>query len=299
MIDNQTLFSLEPLNWESGFFGFKTGKFSLNPVFSSMMMTGQGNEDTSQHFAVVNSLPWEDYELIQSKIAMSDMHSIDFLTQLNFKLAEGEVDFVYPVETLSSKVSNKHQDESHLLEMFNNIAQEFSIDVEIIPANEKVIDELISICKTLFNQSRFRQPWFKVDDSGNFYAKWIEKAVLGQFDDICYVIKNKNQNQKLFRDNIHSLSNTILGFVTLRLMDNGDVRIGLLGSLSKQLIKKEPVGKNLIEIAKHWACYKKAKKLFVATQSSNIPAMRLYAKSGATIDSTSYWMYKGNQSLSD
>ena len=50
--------------------------------------------------------------------------------------------------------------------------------------------------------------------------------------------------------------------------------------------------------AADWARVRQLAQLRVATQLSNLTAMRLYLRSGARLDSTAYWFYrKGHDSI--
>ena len=41
-----------------------------------------------------------------------------------------------------------------------------------------------------------------------------------------------------------------------------------------------------------WCRARRLTRLHVATQLSNLAAMRLYTRCGAAIDSTAYWLYR-------
>lgn len=181
---------------------------------------------------------------IQAKIPAHRTDWLDGLQQLGFQLVEGEVDLVLSVGTQNANI---HVD----------IAQP-----EDIPALRQAASQV-------FTQSRFRAPWYKPDDSGRFYAQWIENAVLGTFDHQCLMLHNREKRQ---------------GFVTLRQLNAGEARIGLLAG--------QGLGEELMAAAQDWCRQRGLQTLRVATQVSNTAALRRYIKSGATIESTAFWFYR-------
>ncbi len=103
----------------------------------------------------------------------------------------------------------------------------------------------------------------------------------GTFDDQCLVASDA--------------TGQLQGFVSLRAAD-GDARIGLLGVLPDA--QGQGVGQRLLLAAADWARVRQLAQLRVATQMSNLTAMRLYLRSGARLDSTAYWFYrKGHDSI--
>lgn len=137
-------------------------------------------------------------------------------------------------------------------------------------ATERDISELKTMAAMLFSQSRFRTPWYAAEASGRFYAQWAENAVLGTFDHECLI----------FRDDIGH----IRAFVTLRQLNASEARIGLLAGRG--------AGKVLMQAAVHWAARRGLSLLRVATQVSNTAAIKRYIQSGATVESTAWWLYR-------
>lgn len=145
--------------------------------------------------------------------------------------------------------------------------QNAAIPVDI--ARPEDISALRQAASLVFTQSRFRTPWYKDGDSGRFYAQWIENAVLGTFDHQCLLLKSHGET---------------LGFVTLRQLNDTEARIGLLAGRG--------VGEELMAAAQDWCRQRGLQTLRVATQVSNTAALRRYIKSGATIESTAFWLYR-------
>ena len=80
------------------------------------------------------------------------------------------------------------------------------------------------------------------------------------------------------------------GFVTLRKKSVDDARIGLLAVWPSQ--RNRGIGHKLIQAAHHWCVARGLTTLCVATQFSNLPAIRLYIRSGGLLTETAYWLYR-------
>jgi dTDP-4-amino-4,6-dideoxy-D-galactose acyltransferase len=131
------------------------------------------------------------------------------------------------------------------------------------------IPVLRDLAAKIFTQSRFRTPWYQPGDSGRFYAQWVENAVLGSFDHECLLLKG---------------AGAIQGFVSMRQLNEREARIGLLAGRG--------VGAQLMDAARFWCQLRGLQTLRVATQTSNTAALRRYIQSGATIESTAFWLYR-------
>jgi len=181
---------------------------------------------------------------IQAKIPADRADLLDALQQHGFRLVEGEVDLSVTVARYASP------------------------GAEI--ATEQDIPTLRKMAALAFAQSRFRAPWYAPDDSGRFYAQWIENAVKGTFDHVCLVFRTDGGQ--------------IQGFVSLRRLTEHEARIGLLAGRG--------MGEKLMQAALHWAEQQQVSTLRVATQMGNTAALKRYIASGASIDATAYWLYR-------
>jgi len=184
------------------------------------------------------------YGRVQAKIPALRIDWLDTLQQLGFQVVEGEVDLVMAVGT----------DRAHPL---------------MAKAQPSDIPKLRDIAAQIFTQSRFRAPWYQPDDSGRFYAQWIENAVLGTFDHECLLLKTGDE---------------ISGFVSLRQLNDKEARVGLLAGRG--------AGETLMNAAADWCQQRNISTLRIATQISNTAALRRYIQSGATIESTAFWLYR-------
>ncbi|MBU3892753.1 dTDP-4-amino-4,6-dideoxy-D-galactose acyltransferase [Serratia rhizosphaerae] len=196
------------------------------------------------------------FTLVQAKIPSHRLDLADALTTFGFQLAEGEVDLVMQIGT--------------------ETASKTASDVRSAAADD--IPVLQAAAAQAFAASRFRAPWYRPADSGRFYATWIEKAVLGTFDHLCLLALDRQGQPE--------------GFVSLRDIGDGEARIGLLAAFPGAGGKG--IGSRLMTAAAAWCQQQQLQRLRVATQISNIAALRLYQRHGAVIDSTAYWLYRGS-----
>lgn len=181
---------------------------------------------------------------VQAKIPAHRTDWLDSLQALGFQFVEGEVDLCLPVEQ-------------------QHAVADFKV------AGVEHIDVLREQAAGVFQQSRFRAPWYQPHDSGHFYAQWVENAVHGTFDNQCLLLKQ---------------ADVIQGFVTLRQLNTQEARIGLLAGRG--------MGNALMAAAQSWCQQRGLTTLRIATQVSNRAALRLYIQCGATIDSTAFWLYR-------
>ncbi|MGT8859073.1 dTDP-4-amino-4,6-dideoxy-D-galactose acyltransferase [Enterobacter sp. 186315] len=184
------------------------------------------------------------WQRVQAKIPAMRADLLDALQHQGFQLVEGEVDLSIPV------------------------ARHHAPGAEI--ATEQDIPALRQMAAQAFAQSRFRAPWYAPQDSGRFYAQWIENAVKGTFDHVCLVFR--------------AADGQLQGFVSLRKLSEQDARIGLLAGRG--------MGEKLMQAALHWAQQQQLFTLRVATQMGNTAALKRYIASGANVDATAYWLYR-------
>ncbi|GKV96588.1 dTDP-4-amino-4,6-dideoxy-D-galactose acyltransferase [Pectobacterium aroidearum] len=229
--------TVEPLGWESEFFQLNSGKLSFSPAAPAL------TPDVLSAFT-----------LTQAKIAADNLVLADALADLGFRLVEGEVDLSLSL-------------------------QRATVVTPLPRWREAVSDDIPALkdaASRVFALSRFRSPWYQPEDSGRFYAQWIENAVRGTFDHCCLLAEDTAGNPQ--------------GWVTLRRVDDTDSRIGLLGVWPGVTVRG--VGSQLMALAETWCRQQGLIRLRVATQVGNVAALRLYLRRGATIESTAYWLYR-------
>jgi len=218
---------LEPLEWESAFFGLPSAIVRL-----------------SDDAPVMTEADFAAWQRVQAKVPASRVDVLDALQQHGFRLVEGEVDL--------SIALTRH----------------VSAGAEV--ATEQDIPALRQLAAQAFSRSRFRAPWYAPEDSGRFYAQWIENAVKGTFDHVCLVFR--------------SADGQIQGFVSLRKLSEHEARIGLLAGRG--------MGEKLMQAALRWAQLQQLTTLRVGTQMGNTAALKRYIASGANVEATAYWLYR-------
>ncbi len=123
--------------------------------------------------------------------------------------------------------------------------------------------------------SRFYRPPFSKEDGRRFYARWLENAVLGRFDDVCLVAVD---------------GGAACGFVTVRRVDAENCRIGLL-SVSPDW-RGRGLARALWVRAEAWCAEARRARLWVATQAENIAAMRFYEGVGCRAANARWHLYR-------
>ncbi|WP_392432707.1 dTDP-4-amino-4,6-dideoxy-D-galactose acyltransferase [Yersinia sp. HM-2024] len=213
----------------------------------------------------LNPAELDVFTLIQAKVPTHRLDLIDSLGQLGFKLVEGEVDLALLVEEKDEVGTENASSATDTGAYQQRLATTADIPL------------LRSVAARAFALSRFRAPWYDPQDSGRFYALWAEKAVLGTFDHQCLLVMDTFGQPA--------------GFVTLRDLQDGSARIGLLAVFPDA--QGKGIGSLLMSAAKQWCQSHGLHRLRVATQMSNVAALRLYIRSGASIESTAYWLCRG------
>lgn len=231
--------NIEFLDWESAFFGLPSAKLQFSEQATALCA------DALHAYAVT-----------QAKIPADRLELADKLADLGFRLVEGEVDLAMPVPAIT-------------------LADSASAAACYRLAGEADIPALQEGARAAFALSRFRAPWYQPEDSGRFYARWVENGVRGSFDHACLVIEQQG---------------VIEGFVTLRDLGQQQARIGLLAAMPA--CSGRGVGQQLMLAAQYWCLARGIHTLRIATQVGNLAALRLYIRSGATIVDTAYWFYR-------
>jgi dTDP-4-amino-4,6-dideoxy-D-galactose acyltransferase len=193
-----------------------------------------------------------NFDLITNKVASDNYLKLTQFNQLGFCLAEGELTFIK--------------------ELTENSVSELSIEL----ATEVDISELVSLAKKSYVSTRFRQPWFTSEQSNNFYGTWIKKAVLGEFDDVCLIIKT---------------ADGIQGFISLKKVKK-QIKIGLIAV--SQAAQGKGIARKLLVMADVYALQQQCSQITVATQTSNIAAINLYSRNNYSLKESNYWLYKSH-----
>ena len=189
------------------------------------------------------------FDIVEAKVAAPDTALVDGLAGFGFRLVDTEIDFEWAVAADAEPAGQ-------------------------VVAVESDIPVLREVAGRSFVVSRFRPPWYAVEERRRLYRAWVENAVRGIHDDTCLLLRDKE----------------LLGFVTLRRMAADSARIGLLTAVPGHT--RRGVGRRLTQIARRWSADQGITRLNVATQGANLGAVRFYQAQGATVATISYWMYR-------
>ncbi|MDP5211683.1 dTDP-4-amino-4,6-dideoxy-D-galactose acyltransferase [Pseudoalteromonas tunicata] len=214
---------------------------------------GQSIANLEINNEINHELDLNGYSLIQCKVPCDNYVQINNLQECGFSLSEGEIDFSLTV---------------------------LSYDIDISLASVDDSSQILEICDDAFVFSRFRAPWFSEEQANVFYQTWAKKAITGEHDDCCLILKENN---------------IIKGFITLKCLPFGEARIGLI--LVSNKYQRQGVSQKLLSMANQYCINKNISKLFVATQISNKAAINTYIKHGFQVNTLSYWFYKKNDSI--
>jgi dTDP-4-amino-4,6-dideoxy-D-galactose acyltransferase len=225
------------LAWESEFFGFDIAQLELNEPASDLTAV--------DHFLVshVNSL-------VQAIVPISEIELINLLEGNGFGLADIKVSF--RIEVARPRDSQKAR-----------------------MASQDDISELRKLAADLFVESRFFHPAFPHQRARLLYSTWVEKGVLGTFDDICLVLRRDGQ---------------ITAFVTLRHCADNLVTIGLIGVRKSE--QRTSAGSEIIDAALAWSAARGAQAIDVSTQGKNLAAQNLFISKGGRLREVAAWFYR-------
>ncbi|GAA2688059.1 MULTISPECIES: dTDP-4-amino-4,6-dideoxy-D-galactose acyltransferase [Actinosynnema] len=135
------------------------------------------------------------------------------------------------------------------------------------------VPALRDLAANTLRRSRFRPPWYTAEERRTLYRSWVENAVRGTFDHVCLLPADGTP-----------------AFVTVRALDDGSARVGLL--TVADAATGRGVGGALVDAARHWCADRGLDPLRVTTQTGNLPAIRLYTSRGARVAGIRHWMYR-------
>lgn len=137
------------------------------------------------------------------------------------------------------------------------------------------ISALEAIARKSYDSTRFHfDQHFPKEKSDALYEIWIRRSCEG-YDDRVLVVEVEKQ---------------AAGYITLKLLGNGQGQIGLIGVSNE--IRGQGIGKSLIYAAFDWCKRNEVDKMFVVTQGRNIIGQNLYQKCGFTTKTVQIWYHK-------
>ena len=190
-------------------------------------------------------------DLMQSCVEIENKEGIEFLENNRFHFQDLKLSYKMKLE-ISENIKNS----------------EYKI------ANEEEIEDIKRISRELFYYSRFNILGERA--SKKIYEIWAEKAVKGEFDDICLKVEDEN--------------NKTAGFITLKKISEKEAKIGIIAvELNKQ---NAGYGRVLMDGAKKYLIEQGIEKFYVVTQGKNINAQNFYINSGFKMDKIEMWYYR-------
>ncbi len=233
------------LNWDTEFFGFPVAFISclkLNPDIVKYIYS----------FCEKNSI-----RLLEYLCDCHDRPSVLLAEKFGFNFADIRLTYEKFIEYNADLIP---------------LPEGFSVCL----ATEKDINVLMQIAKGHYLSSRyFFDLNFPRDKVNIFYQDWVRKAVLGQFDDCAYVLKNDGN---------------ILGFCTIKFDKLSSAMVSLVGIDPEHT--KKGYALMLLENTIEKLSEQGVRYINVITQGRNYGAQRLYQRAGFITKKTELWYHR-------
>lgn len=233
------------LDWDSRFWGFSVGYLSSKHLTENII------------YRIEEVIKKNKFRLVEYLCNCHDSRSVKTAEKYGFHFTDIRLSF----------------------EKALNTEEDILLPDKVVFAKAKAKDilRLKEISEGLYRDSRyFFDDNFDRSKVREFYQCWIERAVLGKFDDACYCLYEKGLP---------------LGFCSVKYnFVSKTANIGLFGVSSKY--QGRGLGKLLL-----YTLFDKLKdeginKVFVVTQGRNYAAQRLYQSAGFRTQATELWYHK-------
>jgi len=234
---------ISKLEWDSSFFGFNISYISCLHLTDSVWRQAK------------KFIRDKNIKLVEYLCNCHDQRSVRAAELYGFNFVDIRITF--EVNLLK---------ETYKLDIDNNLRK-----AEVVN-----IDSLKNIARGSYKESRyFYDGNFDNNAIEEFYEGWVEKAVMGDFDDECWCLI---EDEKPY------------AFCTVRYFSKEKAIIGLVGVSAN--CRGKGSGKKLILSVLKYLKDKGVRKVSVVTQGRNYPAQNLYITSGFRIKSTQLWYHK-------
>jgi ribosomal protein S18 acetylase RimI-like enzyme len=232
------------LDWDTDFWGLGIGSIKA-PVITQSICT------RIESFAAAN-----DIKMLEYLCSSSDRDSIVTLEDHHYHCSDIRV-------TLEAMAR---------MSVIEPLSEGMTFGV----AEPRHIDALRRISDDLYTQSRYYfDSHFDRGKVNELYNTWVEKAVLGTFDHLCYCV---------FHDGVP------VGFATFRDTGSGTANIGLVGVSEKY--KGLGLGKKMIGNLISESAGRGFTHITTVTQGRNLWAQRLYQSAGFKTKAVQLWYHK-------
>jgi len=237
---------IKKLDWDTNFWNFPVAYLSCKYLTESIIYR-------SDKF-----LKSENIKLIEYLCNCHDNKSVKLAAENNFIFTDIRLSF-----------------EKKLKEKENiDLPTEFRFGL----ARQTDISALRDLAKDIYLDSRYYfDENFDRQKTSEFYRNWVEKAVLGTFDDECYCLFDKNKDIPI-------------GFCTIKYEASNIARIGLVGLSARY--QGRGIAKTLLYLIFNKLIDKNIFKILVVTQGRNYAAQRLYQGVRFLTKATEIWYHK-------
>jgi dTDP-4-amino-4,6-dideoxy-D-galactose acyltransferase len=232
------------LHWDSEFWGLPVSYLSCSYLTESII------------YRTEKFIKAESIKLIEYLCNCHDYRSVEIAANNAYHFADIRITFE---KKLNGKVN---------VDLNSGIT--FSL------SNSKDVKRLKEIAENLYKNSRYYfDQNFNKQKTNEFFQNWVEKAVVGQFDDECYC---------LYENKIP------VGFCTVKYDISNSAKMSLVGLANEY--QGKGYGKMLLNLTFNRLIDKGIESVFAVTQGRNYYAQRLYQKVGFTTKKTQIWYHK-------
>ena len=235
---------IKKLEWDSNFWGFPVAYLSCRYLREAIV------------FRLEKFIKSENIKLIEYLCNCHDGQSVKIAENNGFNFVDIRLSFEKSLDR-KTEVS-------------------FSDGFTVSLAGARDIEILKNIADNIYKTSRyFFDENFDREKVNEFYRRWVEKAVLGQYDDECYCLYFKGK---------------VVGFCTVKYHFLHTASINLVG-ISKDY-QTRGLARSLLGFVFNKLIDKGVSKILVVTQGRNYPAQRLYQRAGFLTKATELWYHK-------
>lgn len=235
---------IEILKWDSEFFGFNIAFLSCMHLTENIM------------YRIEKFIMNENVKLIEYLCNCHDRRSVRVAEKNGFRFVDMR---------LTYKKSMQQEEAISLGKWHFGRAEQDAI----VSLKEMVSGDFYKDSRYFFDGN------FEIKKIDEFYQGWIEKGVLGEYDDECWCLYDNNMP---------------VAFCTLKYAGNKRVNIGIFGIDRKY--QGMGLGKKLLCCVYNMLMAKNIENIFVVTQGRNYEAQCLYQSFGFRTETTQLWYHK-------
>lgn len=234
----------------------------------------------------VQFLDW-DSSFFERRVARLDGNRVttEALEEVTAACMEQKIDCLYSLVGAEETGTTKLLEEQgfHLVDIRVTLDKQVGVSagnvLNVSPvvrlANFTDIPALRLIAAVNHRDSRFyHDGGFSSERCDELYATWIEKSCNGYADAVL----------------VADCGEGAVGYLSCHIRDNGVGNIGLVGVSST--CQGKGIGKQLLNESLRWFSAAGISRVEVVTQGRNVPAQRLYQKSGFLTSSLQLWYHR-------